>query len=402
MTGLDLERPPNEVRMQDNRIRRVGISGSYGGYNLGDEAILQVIIRELRRSLPVEITVFSRDADDTHARHGVDAVTARNVTRRDARTIVGNLDLLILGGGGILYDGKADMYLREVALAHEAGIPVMVYAISAGPLVDVALRSRVREALDRAAVITVRDEPTRQLLEAIGLEHEVAVTADPALLLEPEPLTLDEILRAEAIDPDSRLIGFSVREPGPAAPDLQVEHYHRLVANAADFMIDRLDAEVVFFPLERRKYDVQHSHAVVGQMSHAQRATVLKRDYSPGQILSLLEHFDFTVGMRLHFLIFSAIASVPFIALPYATKVSGFLEELRLQAPALDEVSAGQLIANIDRAWHGRDELRARVRSLLPELQRRARINNELAVGLLVEPAQSVETAHTPAAERNA
>lgn len=378
------------VDRQDQRTRRVGISGSYGGYNLGDEAILQVIISELRRSLPVEITVFSRDADDTHVRHDVDAVTARDLTRREARTLVASLDLLILGGGGILYDADADMFLREVTLAHEVGTPVMVYAISAGPLVDPALRARVRQALERASVITVRDRQTRQLLEDLGLEREIVVTADPALLLRPEPLTLDEILRAEAIDPAARLIGLSVREPGPAAPDLQVEHYHRLVANTADFLADRLDAEVVFFPLERRMYDVQHSHAVVGQMSHAQRATVLKREYTPGQILSLLEHFELTVGMRLHFLIFSAIAGVPFIALPYATKVSGFLEDLRLEAPVLGHVSAGQLIAIVDRAWDQRDQIRARVRATLPELQRRARVNTELAVALLLD------TVHRP------
>ena len=34
---------------------RVGISGSYGGLNLGDEAILKGIVNQLRRSLPVEM-----------------------------------------------------------------------------------------------------------------------------------------------------------------------------------------------------------------------------------------------------------------------------------------------------------------------------------------------------------
>ncbi|MDX2091550.1 MAG: polysaccharide pyruvyl transferase family protein [Kofleriaceae bacterium] len=377
--------------MQAERIRRIGISGSYGGYNLGDEAILEVIIRELRRTLPVEITVFSRDARDTHARHNVEAVTSRGLTRRESRRLVEKLDLLILGGGGILHDADAEMFLREVTLAYEVGTPVMVYAIGAGPLADVSLRSHVRENLDRVTVLTVRDRRTRQLLEDIGVEHEVFVTADPALLLEPAPLTLDAILRAEALDPEARLIGFSVREPGPAAPELQIERYHQLVANAADFMCDRLDAEVVFIPLERRTHDVQHSHAVVGRMRHAQRATVLKGEYAPGQILSLLGHFEFTVGMRLHFLIMSALAGVPFFALPYATKVSGFLEELGLDVPNLYDVSAGQLIASLDRAWDDRDAQRRHVREALPALQRRARINNELAVGLLLEPVHPVE-----------
>jgi polysaccharide pyruvyl transferase CsaB len=367
-----------------DRTFRIGISGSYGGFNLGDEAILQSIIRQLRDSLPVDIIVFSRDGEDTRRRHSVTAVSSRELSRRDALALVRDLDLLILGGGGILYDADADMFLREVMLAHEVRTPVMVYAISAGPLVDVRLRTRVRDALERAAIITVRDRHTRQLFEEIGLEHDVLVTADPALLLEAEPLTLDEILRAEAIDPNARLIGFSVREPGPAAPELEVEHYHRLVASAADYVVDRLDAEVVFVPLERRSYDVQHSHAVVGQMSHAQRATVLKRDYTSGQLVSLIQRFEFTVGMRLHFLIFSAIAGVPFMALPYATKVTGFLEELRLRTPTLYNVSAGQLIANIDRTWDERDAVRDRLSASLPDLQRRARINNELAVGLLL------------------
>jgi polysaccharide pyruvyl transferase CsaB len=370
--------------MRGSKTLKVGISGSYGGFNLGDEAILQVIVSQLRAALPVELTVFSRDAEDTRRRHRVErTVQSKDLSRRETQSLIADLDLLILGGGGILYDADADMYLREVLVAQEVKTPVMVYAISAGPLKDLALRARIRDALNEATVITVRDRHTRQLLEEVGVHREIVLTADPAILLEPEPLTLEEILRAEAVDPDARLVGFSVREPGPAAPQLDVDHYHRLLANAADFMIDRFDAEVVFIPMERRTFDVQHSHGVVGQMSHAQRATVLKRDYTPGQILSLLEHFEFTVGMRLHFLIFSALAGVPFVGLPYATKVAGFLEELRLQVPVLEHVSAGQLIAHIDRAWDQREELRARMRRALPGLRQRARSNSEIAVSLL-------------------
>jgi polysaccharide pyruvyl transferase WcaK-like protein len=64
------------------KVYRVGISGSYGGLNLGDEAMLEVILAQLRRSLPVEITVFSRHPEDTLACHRVErAGTAREVQR---------------------------------------------------------------------------------------------------------------------------------------------------------------------------------------------------------------------------------------------------------------------------------------------------------------------------------
>ena len=110
-----------------NESFRIGISGSYGGLNLGDEAILQSIITQLRRDLPVEITVFSRDPEDTKRRHGVErAVAVRRLSRTEVQQEIERLDLFILGGGGILYDADARTYLREVSIAHERGIPVMV------------------------------------------------------------------------------------------------------------------------------------------------------------------------------------------------------------------------------------------------------------------------------------
>ena len=202
------------------------------------------------------------------------------------------------------------------------------------------------------------------------------------LAREPEPLPEDSLKR-EGLDLSHRLIGMSVREPGVAAPDIDQRHYHALLANAADYMVDRFDADLVFVPMERKVQDTQHSHAVVSQMSHAPRATVLKGEYTSGQMLSLVHHFAFAVGMRLHFLIFAALSRVPFVALPYSSKVMGFLEDLEIESPPLTEVNAGRLIAHIDRSWDLRGMLQARLDRGVPGLQERARRTNEIAVDLL-------------------
>jgi polysaccharide pyruvyl transferase CsaB len=366
-----------------NRAFRVGISGSYGGMNLGDESILQAMIGELRDSLPVEITVFSLNPSDTLARHQVhQAVPVRNLSRREITAEVAGLDLFILGGGGILYDAVAPIYLREVQIAHEAGVPVMVYAVGAGPLQDPSIHPLVRDCLNQAAVVTVRERRAQQILEQIGVTADIRVTGDPALLLTPEPLP-DNILQMEGIHRDHRLVGMSVREPGEAAPDIGEYHYHEMLANAADYMVDRLDADLVFVPMERQVLDIQHSHTVISRMAHADRATVLKGEYTPGQVLSLMSSFAFAVGMRLHFLVFAAIQRVPFVALPYSDKVSGFLESLDMDMPPLKQVNAGQIIAYIDRCWDLRSSLQAKIDSKLPILQERARENNRAAVELL-------------------
>jgi polysaccharide pyruvyl transferase CsaB len=365
---------------------RVGITGSYGGLNLGDEAILQSIIAELRRELPeVEITVFSRDAEDTKRRHAVErSIPVRKMSRAEVVPEVQRLDLLIFGGGGILYDAEVKVYLREVLVAKELGVPVMVYAVGAGPLKDPAAQAAVREALEGVQAITVRERAAQQVLEEAGVHRDVVVTADPALLLKPAALPRG-FLKREGLEGRRRLIGMSVREPGVAAPDIDQKVYHGLLANAADFMIDRWDADIVFVPMERSVLDTQHSHAVIARMLRAQRATVLKGEYSAAEVLAMMGRFQFAVGMRLHFLIFAALRGTPFVALPYAGKVSGFLEDLKLPAPPLNLVNPGRLIAHLDESWDKRRSLRAHLQKSVPPLQERSRETIRIAVKLLKE-----------------
>lgn len=367
----------------DTRRLVVGISGSYGGMNLGDEAILEGIVRELRSSSPVAITVFTHDREDTLKRHNVEhAVEIHAMTREEARAEVARLDLLILGGGGILYDRDVELYLREVALAHETETPVVVYAISAGPLDDSNHRTLIAKQLNQAVAVTVRDRQAMKLLEEAGVEQEIVLTADPALLLEPAPIA-DDALQREDLDGKHPLVGFSIREPGPAAPDIDIEHYHTLLANTADFMVARFDAHIIFVPMERKNHDMQQSHAVVGAMQHASQASVLKGEYTAPQLLTIMGHFQFCVGMRLHFLIFAALHGIPLVALPYASKVRGFLDEMDLPMPPLEEVTTGGLIAHVDRAWDKQGEIRRHIEEHLPALQERARETNRIVTGIL-------------------
>ena len=363
---------------------RVGILGSYGGLNLGDEAILEGIFGELRASMPVEITVFSRNPADTLERHRVDrAVPVRDMSREQVRPEIARLDLFILGGGGILFDAEVGIYLRDVMLAHEEGVPVLVYAISAGPLERSGSRAAVKEALDRAAVISVRERRSQHLLESIGIQQEIHVTADPALLLSPEAPPADALAREGIERRGSWLIGLSVREPGVAAPDLDPDSYHALLANAADYLVERFNADLVFVPMEQRMLDLQHSHAVLAKMANPNRARVLKATYTARQMLAFMRNFDFAIGMRLHFLIFAALQRVPFVALPYGGKVEGFLEDLEMPMPLVQRITAGQLIAHLDLSLDTRRDIAARIGTHLPGLIERARVTNRLAVQLL-------------------
>lgn len=357
----------------------IGISGSYGGLNLGDEAILASACAELRRAVPgVEIVAFSRDACHTRRHQDVDrAIGARTAFRDQIVPEVERLDVLLLGGGGILYDSEAQTYLREVEIAQELGVPTCAYAIGIGPLRDREERAAVRDGLNRMRLITVREATAKRLCEEIGVAVPVRVTADPALLLEPEPFD-DAMLRDEGIPTDRPLVGLSVREAGPAAPDLGRVPYHDLIAQAADYAIHRFDADAVFVPMEQA--DRREIHRTIALMACPQRAHVLKREYGPRQALGLVGRFEMALGMRLHFLIFAALRGVPLMPLPYASKVMDFLSSLGLSPKPLEHEHPGAFLADLDRLWDAREEQALLVAERLPRLRELSRRTVPLAL----------------------
>ncbi|MGV9455288.1 polysaccharide pyruvyl transferase family protein [Streptomyces sp. NPDC003635] len=348
---------------------RIGLLGSYGGRNIGDEAILTCVLGCLRAHRPgARLVVFSRDAEHTraHQPRADEVVDWEGVPQKPVLDTLAGLDLLVLGGGGILYDGEARRYLRLVRAAQERGVPTFAYAVGAGPLREPDDREAARAVLPAMTDVVVRDEESRLVLEEVGVDRDLTVTADPALLLPPEPFT-EQMMRQEGLPTGSRLVGMSVREPGRAAEKLDEADYHSLLADVADFLARRLDAHVVFVPMERQ--DVRHAHGVLSRMSAPDQGRILHNSYSPGEILGFMSHLDIVVGMRLHFVMFAALSGLPVLPLPYSGKVFDFAR--RTGSPALVGVAreqAGLLLAEVDRLWDEfplrQDDLRTRMRGL--------------------------------------
>jgi polysaccharide pyruvyl transferase CsaB len=365
----------------------IGLLGSYGGLNLGDEAILTSMLTSLREALPfAEVVVLSRNAAHTRDAHVVDRVLDARKGRCDAVTeAIAALDVLVLGGGGLLYDGEATEYLRHVRTAHRNGVPTVAYAVGVGPLTTSQDRRAVREVVSAMTRVTVRDEESKRVLEEVGVERPIEVVADPALLLTPEPFSAAALLN-DGVDTSGRLIAMSVREPGRAAPDLAVDAYHATLAAVADFAVHRYGGQVVFIPMERG--DVRESHAVLARMNAPDRARVLHGTYGPREVLGLMHHMDLAVGMRLHFLVFAALSGVPFLPLPYAGKVADFARTLGIQTPgSLDRDAVGPLLAALDRLWDERLTDPGRTRARVEKLKPRSAAPLQHVLDLLSRPS---------------
>jgi polysaccharide pyruvyl transferase CsaB len=363
------------------------ISGYYGFGNLGDEALLAVIVERLRARWPAgAVDVLSADPAATARAYGVEATPRMDMGR--VRAAIGRADVVLSGGGGLLQNVTSLRsllyYGGVIRSAIRAGKPTMVFAQSIGPL-DFWGRAVVRTFCKGLAAATVRDERSRALLGSLLPGTPVERTADPVFLIEPEPDPLD--LASEGLgDADAPLVVVSVRKWHGA------DGTARTLAAVVDRLAGAHGARVAFLPLGGPP-DAEVATTIIRRCAST---PVLLPDYPLAQAVQVVARASLVVGMRLHALVIAARLGVPFLAIPYDPKVSALLEDLRYPAgplfvPGEPVPAADVLAARIDDAWRRRDELAAHLRAVRPEIERLAERNFEVLDDLVTrsthEPA---------------
>lgn len=337
------------------------VSGYYGCGNAGDEAVLAGIREAFARQAgdSANLVVLSQRPTETSHLHGLAAVDRMNLSI--VRRILADSDLLLSGGGSLLQDTTSMRsllyYLWIVRLAYNLRVPVMFYAQGIGPLRRPLSRTLVRMVANRAAYITVRDEPSARLLLSLGVSRPtVEVTADPAFALSPAPAPfVEKLFEAEGLPTDAPLIGVALRAWG-GANETALEAYARLLTE----LEAQCQARVVLLPMQTPG-DVAFAEEVARHSGASEAFAIVRHSYPPDTLLALVGRMQAVVAMRLHALIFAARAgTIPF-ALSYDPKVENLMRGLGLS----DSLES----------WRGFDpeEVAARVAALLAD--REARIS---------------------------
>jgi len=371
----------SSARRRSGAGPRFLISGYYGFGNLGDEALLQVIVERLRARWPqCEIDVLSGDPPATARAHGVEATPRMDFAR--VRASIERADIVLSGGGGLLQNAtslRSLLYYSGVIRgALRAGKPTMVFAQSVGPL-DFWGRAVVRNFCKGLSGATVRDERSRALLSTLLPGVAVERTADPVFLFDGESAPLDLASEGLAGD-DAPLVIVSVRKWQGSDATTQG------LATVVDRLAAAHGARVAFLPLGGPP-DAEVATTIIRRCGST---PVLLPDYSLAQAAQVVGRASLVIGMRLHALIIAARLGVPFLALPYDPKVSALLEDLRYPAgplfvPGEPLPPADELARRVDEAWARRAELAAHLRAVRSEIEQLAERNfdalNELVAG---------------------
>lgn len=379
---------------------RIVIAGAAGFTNLGDDAILAAMLAELRSVLPDANVVVAGGPEPYAADPPVQWIQVRDIRAVDAA--VARADLVIIGGGGFIYDYDAIIapydffrgditfmfpYYRAALAARARDVPVYFYAIGVDSLVTPTGRALARDVLSQASAITVRDPLSALELERAGVRAPIVeVTADPAVRVEPATTEWRD-------RPPGRVVAFVTRPwlrwAGTWTPSAAqfYDTYVGWLAAAADHVVDAWDATPIFLPGQRyNDDDLETAASVVERMAAGERAHILSEIVDEEQYRAALGSAAAVVSSRLHPLILAGNAGVPVVGIAITEKVRAFLTTIRLDGQLVSPWAASfpRLRDAIDRALGDPGPIREHLRSGLEQQRRAAARNPHIARELLV------------------
>ena len=354
------------------------ICGAYGRGNLGDDAILQAIVGQLREIDPaLPIYALSRHPMNTKKTYRIGA--CHTFWLPGYLRIMKKTRLYLSGGGTLVQNvtsGRSLLYyLANIRRAHRKGNHVVMYGCGIGPVKGRFARWLTGKTVkNHVDTVTLRDKDSLEELRRLGVEHpNVHLTADPALLLcAAPPEKTKGILRTLGLAPEGQYFLLSPR-PWQGLP---LDAF----AACAQYAYETYGLTPVLFALEPDR-----DQPVVERLAQSLSCPCRIVPQTSGgveTVLTLISQMQLVLSMRLHTLIFAAGQGVPLAGVVYDPKVEGFLHYLgQDNYVSMENATAQSLCAMVDRAMSqgGANE------ETLRKMHRLAEENGEILKKILLE-----------------
>ncbi len=365
------------------------ISGYYGFKNSGDDALLEAVIKDIKahKESP-NIVVLSANPKETAKKYRVKSINRFNIFA--IMKHMKRAGLLVSGGGTLIQDATSTKslvyYLTVIRLALRNGVKTMLYSNGIGPLKNRVNIERAVKVLNRVDVITLRDPESMRVLKEIGVtEPGTMLSADPVFGIESFSTERGkEILEDYGVDTNKKIIGISVRRTKETDVDFETA-----LAKVCDYIGERYKAEIVFLPMQIAK-DEGISRSIMTKMKNP--AFIIDKRIDVTEIISVISAMDACIGMRLHSLIYAAIANVPLIGISYDPKIKGFLDYTAQDLySSISDFTDGVGIELVERLFDNYDDIRHTLESQYELLKEKAQSNGKIAVDLYEKGSVELE-----------
>ncbi|MFX1538024.1 MAG: polysaccharide pyruvyl transferase family protein [Promethearchaeota archaeon] len=340
-------------------IEEIVIIGNYGSGNVGDEAMLQVLVELIsKRFSNVRIIVPSRQPINLG-----NFIFCKNFY--PVNTIKGIYkalfsDVLILGPGTLFskHAGGGIYVASLVAILRKAiGKKLYLYGIGYSSTTSFLLKILSRIIFKLSDEIYVRDRLSlEKIRHGVQTEHtlsHLSLVPEPALFLKAAS-SVPQCVKNIKNRKQGPLIGISLS---------YVPQYADMIADSiAEFVTQlcyRYNVSVCFLTFHpmlvsrKIKSDTELGAAIKEQLPPKIRSNIFVLPYFPPDItLRIIRELDFLVCMRYHSLVFAYKERKPFVAISFEDKQRSFLEEYGGESIDLENLTAKELIQKFNYLYN--------------------------------------------------
>ena len=365
--------------MKDNG-HDVAILGYYGYDNCGDDALLHAILNHMFEKRPyLSPTVLSYKPSKTEKDYGVKCINRFNIF--EIKKLFKKVKLFIAGGGSLIQDVTSTKsllyYLLIIRLAKRCSLPVMLYGNGIGPITKPFNKKLAAKVLNMTDLITLRDEDSLNLLKEMNVvKPKILLTADPALGL--DNISGEKgmaILKDLGLKDGERFFCLSVRKWKNMGASLDA------FVKICEVAYDKFGLKAVIIPMQYHK-DIAISKEIASKANCP--TVVIDKGLNADEILSVLNQCEACVAVRLHMLIFAALAGKAVLGVNYDPKVLSFVKFAKYPDCIMSEdLQNGNYMKKTVAFFENYNQISKSLALKLPDFKKKAKDNAVMAVELI-------------------
>ncbi len=313
---------------------------NYSGFIAGDDAMFEVLQNMVSRNNHTTLTLkaltampertLKRYPQISEAEHIYDYLNSAS-SRSRVYEMVAQSDFIIVGGGDII-EGQRPLLIIGL-LSMLAGTPIIYIGVGVLLPHNTLKKVILGWVMRNGQLIATRDAVSSSLLNSIKVQNIIIPDLASALEVLENPTTA-QLLAHDRIKLSKPYIIINLRRPDTnqyAASWDEVEY--EAIAEVCRTLIDIDNFLIICVPMiteiaqppENEPSDELLLVEFASRVGRPGQIYVLAQDLRPAELATIMAGARLACGMRLHFLVLSAIGGVPLVALSYAKKVSEFM-----------------------------------------------------------------------------
>jgi len=334
-----------KLLLNKKKNNNILIMSSSGYRNVGNEAIIKVIIEHIKKINPqAKLVMNSYDPNYSYNIHKIKSCKRVGLglfitLLRSNYVIIAGDELINIQFSEWLQNKpifyrlthlfEAKLRIFTALLAKTLNKKVIFYAVGISSIPNIFMKFLMHIVFNTSDFVSVRNNKSKEILQEIGVKNDIIVVNDPGFYLKPiNKLKAKKYLSEEGININKVLVGLSLRSLG----DKLNLNLIKNISQTTNCLLKQKNIEIVCFIFSKHRYnpienDITITEELKMNVKNKKNFKIISHDYAPDEVKGMVGCMNYFIGMRLHSIIFASSMKVPFVCIPYNIKHKFILKQ---------------------------------------------------------------------------